>query len=60
MTIYETIKSIRNPNQDHLKYYDHAINGTISGSLAAFVTTPVDVVKTQMMTDRSKNPLSLA
>lgn len=59
MTIYETVKSIRHKGENKPEYYDHAINGTISGSMAAFITTPIDVVKTQMMTDRTTNPLTL-
>ena len=54
MTLYESIKGFRNPGQQELQYYDHAINGSLSGGLAAMFTTPVDVIKTQLMTDRSE------
>ena len=59
MTIYETFKKIRNPDVSEIGYIDHAINGSVAGFFAAFLTTPVDVIKTQMMIDRSKTSLSL-
>lgn len=56
MTIYEIVKNIRQEKDHEPEFIDHAVNGSISGSLAAFLTTPVDVIKTQRMTDRTVHP----
>jgi solute carrier family 25 (mitochondrial S-adenosylmethionine transporter), member 26 len=53
MTIYESIKKYRNPDGAESSLLDHAINGSTAGFFASVLTTPIDVIKTQMMIDRS-------
>ncbi len=53
MPLYEKLnKRSRERNNGELGILNNMINGSIAASSAAFVTTPMDVLKSKMMTDR--------
>ena len=64
MPIYEMLKkltrSARRPGvaEEPLSILENARNGMASGSLAAIVTHPMDVVKTKLMINREKEVMS--
>lgn len=48
------------PEQVELKFWNNAINGSLAGSIAGFVITPIDVIKTRRMTaDVEKSQISI-
>mmetsp|Transcript_23260 Transcript_23260/g.23013 ORF Transcript_23260/g.23013 Transcript_23260/m.23013 type:complete len:109 (+) Transcript_23260:254-580(+) len=51
MTIYEYLKGSDYGGSD-LSLYRHLINGAIAGGFAAFITTPIDVAKVRIQTDK--------
>lgn len=51
--IYEAIK--RKMNKKSLTLIDSSIAGGIAGSIAAILTTPLDVIKTRIMVNKSKS-----
>lgn len=51
--IYEAIK--RKMNKKSLTILDSSFAGAIAGTIAAISTTPLDVIKTRIMIDRSKS-----
>lgn len=65
LTTYEIMKSFqRNYNHqrgydDNLSFFQDSINGAVAGFNGALWTTPVDVIKTKMMVDRSQKPLTI-
>jgi len=52
MTSYELLKkrSKLNNSVDQLSFFQNAVNGLTSTSATAFITHPMDVVKTKLMT----------
>lgn len=61
MPIYEAMKERTrrlnnslpsNNNNDSFSFADNALHGMVAGSMAAFITTPIDVIKTNIMTER--------
>ena len=53
MLLYEYLKGTDYGGSE-LDLYRHLINGAFSGAVAAYVTTPIDVAKTRLMTDKGK------
>ena len=49
---YEFLKrqALRRSGKNELGFWGNGINGSIAGSIAGFIITPIDVVKTRKMT----------
>ena len=62
LPIYEAMKNfskrIWEIEESEFNFFHFAFNGSSAGMIASFITTPVDVVKTKMMTNRSDKAYS--
>ncbi|CAI2377596.1 unnamed protein product [Moneuplotes crassus] len=48
------------PEEVEMKFWNNAINGSLAGSIAGFIITPIDVIKTRRMTaDVQKKQISI-
>lgn len=55
MPTYEFGKRwLRQKTKRELRFYENAMNGAFSGTVAALATNPLDMIKTKLMTGRAK------
>lgn len=52
--IYEFLKKKTLEKKKEVSFFDSGWNGLVAASVAAFLTTPIDVVKSRLMTQRDK------
>lgn len=56
MPCYEYMKKLRRQSSTgELSFKDNAINSSVAAIISSFITQPMDVVKTRMMTSRHEN-----
>lgn len=53
MILYEFLKG-KDYGRGEAPMYRNLVNGAVAGGVAAFITTPIDVAKTRLMTDGGK------